>query len=249
MKTDYRYNTLLSLAAITALILHPAAADEPNLLHHYPLDGTLNAKSGGSPLTLTPDTEVVYAKEGPAGKRKSVLFGSIPGDETQRLIMPEDVTLPVVGGALSLWVKVPQIDPNKATAFILHAPGFSQDGSGITSGCYISVNGREEAISWQLAGGGKQMDLLADLSEWTHLVLTWNESQSVARLYVNGKESGEATIPQGPELNMTHPIRIGGFATRPELDSQDHQFNGMISDLRIYEGELTRADIKTLYKP
>lgn len=249
MKTDHPIKALLSLAAIAVLATQPAVAEEAKLLHHYPLDGTLNAKGRGTPLTPALNTGVSYASEGPAGQRRSILFGSDPGNETQRLLMPESVTLPPEAGAISLWIKVSQINPDQATAFIFHAPGFNQTGSGITSGCYISVNGRTQAVGWQLAGGGSMVDSLADLSEWTHLVFTWNESQLVARLYVNGVESGHTIIPQGPELNMVHPIRLGGFASRPDGDPDEHQFSGMISDLRIYEGELTEEDITTLAKP
>jgi hypothetical protein len=81
------------------------------------------------------------------------------------------------------------------------------------------------------------------------LALTWNGGRKSAVLYVNGRKITEGEILDGPTQSEIHPIRIGGFATRPDGDPTETQFHGMLSDLRIYEGELSEEEITKLASP
>lgn len=241
---------LLSLLGLPLLLLQPAMAKEASLLNHYTLDGTLNDENGGSPLAPNKDAQVFYAADAPSGHSQSVIFGGDSSQETSRLILPKEAQLPFEAGSMTMWFKAPDYTPSPQGArFVLNAPAAQQSTSGNTSGCFITLAGPKGALNCSLGGGGKLSDNSADLSEWTHLALTWSGNRKSAILYINGSKITEGEILDGPTRSEVHPIRIGGFATEPDGDPTETQLQGMLSDLRIYEGELTEEEINKLAHP
>ena len=233
------------LAMVSLSISQSAAAgEEAALIHHYTLDGTLGDEVSTFVLQPPTDSLVHYAEDAPSGRAKSVLLGSDTEKETSRLIFPLAVKLPSEAGAITMWFKAPDYTPSpRGTRFVLNAPGAQQNTSGNTSGCFITLAGPRGTLNCTLGGGDKISGNPADLSEWTHLALTWNGGRKSAVLYVNGRKITEGEILDGPTPSEIHPIRIGGFATKPDHDPTETQFHGMLSDLRIYQGELSGQEI------
>lgn len=241
---------VLSLLGLALVQFQPAIAQEASLLNHYTLDGTLNDANGGFPLAADKDAQVYYAADAPSGSSQSVIFGGDSSQETTRLILPKDAKLPFEAGSITIWIKAPNYTPSpQASRFILNAPGAQQAISGNTSGCFITLAAPNGTLNCKLGGGDKMSDDSADLSEWTHLALTWSGDRKSSILYVNGRKITEGEILDGPTQSEVHPIRIGGFSTKPDSDPSETQLQGMLSDLRIYQGELTEEEINNLANP
>ncbi len=92
---------------------------------------------------------------------------------------------------------------------------------------------------------GNNITLESDSKEfdkWYHVTLTvtWNNSNTIAKLYVDGILSNEGESETITNNNNNH-LYIGwmGFL--------DYYFNGLIDDVRIYNRALTAQEIKTLY--
>jgi hypothetical protein len=225
-----------------------AAAEAAELTHHYTLDGTLEDEVSALVLQPSPDSPVHYVEDAPPGRAKSVLFGSDTETANGRLIFPMAVKLPSNAGTISFWVKAPAytIAPQGAR-YILHVPG--KEHLGYLPGCYITLSGIEGSIRCGLGGGETLRGGFPDLSDWIHLAVTWSDDRKSARLYLNGNQAAESEIPHGPLQSEVHPIRIGGFTTKPDIDPTETQFQGMLGDVRIYEGELSEEEIAKLANP
>jgi hypothetical protein len=68
---------------------------------------------------------------------------------------------------------------------------------------------------------------------WHHVGLT--ASDTAIRAYVDGVLTGENLSPNG--ITQLGPLTLGGKATI------DRRFTGLIDELRVYEGELTQAEV------
>jgi len=87
--------------------------------------------------------------------------------------------------------------------------------------------------------------------QWTHLVITWS-SGNVARFYVNGQEV-EGVIPlrylNPPGLHCsTGKIQILDLHIGTQNPAYHKPFHGLIDAARIYDRELTAADIQERYQ-
>jgi len=72
------------------------------------------------------------------------------------------------------------------------------------------------------------------LNTWTHVAMTYNGS--MMRLYINGAEAGRRAMSGKLQTN-SGPLRIGGNSIWGEY------FNGLIDEVRIYNRELSAAEI------
>jgi chitodextrinase len=73
-------------------------------------------------------------------------------------------------------------------------------------------------------------------STWSHLALTYDGS--TLRLYVNGSQVA-TKAKTGAITTSTNPLQIGG-----DTFFSDQYFNGMIDEVRVYDGALTTAQIQ-----
>lgn len=74
---------------------------------------------------------------------------------------------------------------------------------------------------------------------WDHVAMTWVESGNLT-LYQNGS-SIASTATSGSMSSSTEPVYIG------ERQDQNWHIPGSVSDVRIYNQELTAGQIQTLY--
>jgi hypothetical protein len=84
------------------------------------------------------------------------------------------------------------------------------------------------------------------LNAWHHLVFTYrfiSSGSSVMRIYLDGVLEGETTSAVGPLFATTRPVNIG----RREYTSSTSNWNGQISDLRLYDRELSSNEVNALY--
>jgi hypothetical protein len=252
MTQNHTRTRLLLIAALSAFWPHPAPAQEASLRHQYLFDGTVADQVGPAALFPAGGEGVTYADDAPDGRSQSVLFGSDAAQETSRLVFPDSVTLPVEAGTVAMWLKVPDYSQSSAgtTRYIMNAPGLPGRDNGITRGCFITLSGTQPDLVCQLGGGElKLANVSADLSGWMHFALTWNAERKTARVFINGDVVDTFPIESGPQANTAHPMRLGGHGTSREFDSSDTQFQGMMSDLRIYAGEIDANEARELAKP
>jgi hypothetical protein len=69
---------------------------------------------------------------------------------------------------------------------------------------------------------------------WTHLAMTWDQSQ--VKVYVDGTEMS-AQAATGPIAGSTGPLRIGGNGVSGQF------FNGLIDEVRVFDRVRTPAQI------
>ncbi len=108
--------------------------------------------------------------------------------------------------------------------------------------------------------GTKGADFLG-AKEWAHFVLSWNSTEGNFYLYANGEDVGGytargATPSEVGPLIMAVPVQaiFGsnpnseiGFSAAGARPSWNPMANAMIDDVRIYNGNLTLAEIAALY--
>jgi hypothetical protein len=87
-------------------------------------------------------------------------------------------------------------------------------------------------------------------SQWNHIVVNWNGLKHNIDFYVNGVEvesnyEKNGDNPNTEIYNKTSPLMIGGSDFG--FTSPDYMFNGSIDEVRIYNRELTYAEILSLY--
>ncbi len=114
--------------------------------------------------------------------------------------------------------------------------------SGTGGGLYVYTSGNVAAA---LVKGGNVLFSgvrAISLNTWTHLVFAYNGTSNVGKLYVNGvldATSGALGAWSGSE---TSPRNIGAYA-----GGAAYWWNGAIDDARVYNRELSAAEVKLLY--
>lgn len=89
---------------------------------------------------------------------------------------------------------------------------------------------------------------VATFNEWQHFILTWDGTATAAggvRMYRNGVEVGYATQNNGVGTRVDEagsPLMSIGTAR-----STNHEFDGKLDDVRIYNRVISAEEIKRLY--
>jgi len=136
-------------------------------------------------------------------------------------------------GTISLWLKM--IDSPSLGNVINIGNGA---GGGGASGLGITVQSGQFRYFY---GTKDNWSNYPETNKWYHLVLTWNMSDTTARFYINGTLSGDSSNLDQPILGDS--IVIGGVPYAWDF----FQIDGVISDLRIYDQQLTTATVSDLY--
>ena len=80
---------------------------------------------------------------------------------------------------------------------------------------------------------------------WTHLAMVWNGSDVL--IYANGVQAGSAAYSPNPTLGLSYtpdqPVKVA--APLPQL-SGTYEYEGDVSDLRIYSRALSATEIKDI---
>jgi Concanavalin A-like lectin/glucanases superfamily len=78
------------------------------------------------------------------------------------------------------------------------------------------------------------------INTWSHVALTWtNDADDEITVWINGKNSGTSTDAGNTLMTDTGNTQIGGISLA--------NFDGQIDDFRIYNYELTAAQMKTVF--
>jgi hypothetical protein len=77
-------------------------------------------------------------------------------------------------------------------------------------------------------------------STWVHVAVTFDHAAGQARLYVNGALAASRSVSATPG-STGYPLGIGRDGRNGD------SFNGLIDDLKLFDRELSAAEIQTLY--
>ena len=86
-------------------------------------------------------------------------------------------------------------------------------------------------------------DHAPEFGRWTHLAATYDHTRGRTTLFVDGAEHGSAEVPEA--WNADGPAVIGGARFEEEFAGA---WAGDISDVHLYQGVLTEADIARVYE-
>ena len=150
------------------------------------------------------------------------------------ILVPNSLSLcPTVGITLEAWVYPIEYGTTKVVEkgdWDGHSIGLD-NWRGWKGGICIA-NGTSYDVNWS--------EKRPTLNKWYHLCLTYNGS--MVRLFVNGVEKGNKTVPSGSSLKVnSRDLSIGSVA------GMDKFFNGTIDEVRFYDAAISEDRIRSLY--
>jgi hypothetical protein len=84
--------------------------------------------------------------------------------------------------------------------------------------------------------------------EWVNIISTWNNTNGISKIFINGQKSNEKlndqTIGKKLNYNTSYPAIIGNWG---RFWGSNYYLIGKIDDIRIYNRALTEQEIHTLY--
>ncbi len=146
--------------------------------------------------------------------------------------VPDAASLDLTSGmTLEAWVRPSALDTVWRTVL------FKERVGNLSYGLYAN---RDTGVpdAQVFVGNAREADAAGGLriGEWAHLAATFDGS--LLRLYVDGRQAAQLTVP-GPIETSDGALRIGGNSVWREW------FAGVIDDVRIYNRPLTATDIQT----
>jgi hypothetical protein len=189
----------------------------------------VDSSGNGNDGTLTGDPQWVAGKVAGALEMDGGDYVDVPGVSE---INPESITL-------MNWVNFSTVDGADMErqdylsrgddyAFSLHEWGYRDgtDASGKISAIVTSAGG------WSVVGGATTVE--ADT--WYHTALTYDSSNQMLTLYLDGEVDAELSVPAGLEHRLGGPLTIGTFSGRDLL--------GRIDDVKIFDEAFSLGQIK-----
>ena len=115
--------------------------------------------------------------------------------------------------------------------------------SDVSSGFWIAVNTEGSGLWFYNGSYARSNKDLLSMNKWYHAVFVFNNG--VCTWYQNGENAGSADLSSRTKtLGISNTIAIGNSYTG---SSWNTNFNGCISDVRMYATALSAADVKELY--
>ena len=140
---------------------------------------------------------------------------------------------------VSAWIKSAVPTWNVNGAGVSHR---AQAGSGY--GFILRPDASSRNMSFYITSGAGSNFVqvsISDITQWHHYVGTYNGTY--IKLYIDGVFGDAATALSGTLSSTAYPIRVGG-----DYSGANQYLNGEVSDVRIYNTELTDTEIANLYQ-
>ena len=196
-----------------------------SLLVRLPLNGNLN-NYGSADVTVTVTGTTSYA-DGRAGKALSCNGSSY-----------WTVTGVTLGSEASIacWSKT---STNGKMSWVLVAT--SSDKLNLYESSQYCLNTGDGNSNLFKDGSGNAINCLHD-NQWHHFVVTFGNN--IAKLYIDGAYRGTATTFKSPATTSANTIRLAGGYN----NGHSYDWNGLISDFRVYNHCLSESEIRHLIK-
>lgn len=225
----------------------PGAAAEPGLLAHWTFEGNSTADSSGFDHTLTLHGVTDFV----TGVRGSALLLGSGASWADRASVPL-LSPGSRSWSVALWARPSATSPFTRMLLSWYRCGADPNCAHEDAALYwlgLQPNGRP---FWFVRGDGSDgatvegPDSLV-LGQWRHLAGTYDATAQMLRMYVDGQlvdsaESPIGAIAGGP---ASVPISLGRLH-RVGWGQPGEYFVGALDDVRIYERELSAAEVLTL---
>ena len=224
----------LFCAFIMGLMVSAASLKAQNLIAHFPLDSDGDSSDGNFTASIVTDVE--FGSEGANGATgTSATFNgasSLIQHDWSADLNPESFTL-------ALWAK------SDGGAGAWHSPVTSRHDLNPDSQGYLIYDNNPNGI-WTFWSGNGTVDgnwqqlkgPAANLGEWDHLAITYDDESEMKRLYVNGELAVEANDSVFP--NDTTPFNIGAGQDM----GTGFWFVGDIDDIGLWNRALSLEEIQ-----
>lgn len=215
-----------------------ASVVDPDLLLWFPFDGALAnqgmTQSGITCATVCPAT--VPGVRGMAAR----FDGS-----TTAVRIEDQPALHLTAGSIALWMRPTAFPPmGYAHSLVGMAYGTSSLNSWEVY-FYATASGLLLYTGGDAGAGPTQASILwtRGMNQWFHVAATW-DGASLQHMYIDGVEVTSAA--QFPLLYDGHDVIIGADETNFGIQNN---FIGDLDDVRIYDRELTAAEVGLLATP
>ena len=187
---------------------------------------TINDTSGYL-STATPSGTIGYSSDSPRYDGSYVFTDKSHFKLTQPLVSPSQFTC-------SFWVK-----PTSLGGYAIITSNYNNPASGF----WIAVNCEGSGLWFYNGGYARSNKGLLTMNTWYHVCLVFKDG--VFTWYQNGEAAGTTDLSsRSKTLGIADTISIGNSYTGTQWNTN---FNGSISDFRMYATALSAADVKELY--
>jgi hypothetical protein len=227
-----------------SLIVMPAGLND-GLVAYYPFNGNANDASGNGNNGVV--NGAILATNSFGTPNSAYSFGGnsyIQVADSASLDSPNAVSV-------SLWFNQQSLSPGQFACLLYKANSTQTLGFADRSySLWVTPGGGEIHFTSTATGAGSQTAIytssgLFGLNQWVHIVGIVDASYQQMSVYVNGNLVGTAAYPSKSILTGNYPLRIGSFVNLSGGDQAG--FNGIISDVRIYNRVLSVSEIQSLY--
>ena len=231
------YPKVLSSAEIAAIQNHEYPTGSTLFYKCDEQSGTIAYDSSGNAshgaitnatLSTFHATQKEYSFQNQVGYNQNVYF-----DGVYYIALPTDILASATAMSVTCWFKADNTDGSNRLFNFYKTPDSPE----------VRLDVRSDTVElnvYDAANGGQQgkvFTAFTDTAEWHHVAFTLNKSGTwTGKLYLDGAEVGT------PETGMS--LTIPAAATGVQIGNL---FAGSIKDVRVYNTELSSADITTIY--
>lgn len=213
---------------------------EENLIAHYPFNGNaddVSANEFSGEIIGATFTENRFGEE-----NKALLFNGT----SDYLLINDNEVLRLSGSyTISFWIKVDEFTNDLAYSILSKRSSIGQDGYAlqiIGSNHPILTQG---AINFLVSGSAVpylHSDEGIEAGTWSHVVLTFDNSNNLATGYIDAVEVCSSTIPNTNSAT-TEPLKVG---KDNQSSVNSFLFNGTLDDLKFFNRALTAGEVADL---
>lgn len=187
---------------------------------------TMNDTSGYL-STAIPSGTIGYSSDSPRYDGSYIFSDTSHFKLTQPLVSPSQFTC-------SFWVK-----PTSLGSYAIITSNYNNPSSGF----WIAVNCENSGLWFYNGSYARSNKGLLTLNTWYHACLVFKDG--VFTWYQNGEAAGTTDLSsRSKTLDIANTISIGNSFTGTQWNTN---FNGNISDFRMYSTALSATDVKELY--
>lgn len=234
----------LALVLIASLLIGVAglAADlTDGLIVHLPFAGNADDASGNNHHGTVYGPVLTTDRLGNPGA--AYLFDGI--DDYIRVEDTLPLRLNNTDFSLSVWAYETQRNTSFQDALLVKRGPFEEDG------WFFSLTGQQSAshqgvgkLYYQVSGGDDPRVYSAgsvSLDTWSHLAVTYNITDHIARLYIDGTQVAVSGYMPSPNPNTEFDLCVGS-----DSQGMGYHWHGKIDDVRIYNRLLSLDEIQVL---
>ena len=217
----------------TLLSATPSSADPP--VAHWTLDDGSDTTAADS-STHALDGTVIGTEGAPQWLGTGVLGGALELDGTDDLVtVPDSADLDLATRlTLTMWVRPASLAGNRS--LISKDGAYELDLSHVGNGSYsLRLNNVRRGV------GGTTLTA----NVWQHVAVTWDGA--TVRYYFQGQPDGSSSFAGALSVN-SNDLGLGGRPASYSGGFPQFLLNGAIDDVRIYDRDLSAAEILAVYQ-